>query len=201
MMYINITSHSQRKGQGCPWLSCNWSWRWPCVRWHPSVGAQKQSVMSLWLGLGLARTLELLCLHPCCILRDRLVPPVHITDGETEPYSQAVMCPRSPSNTTAQEEVVPAHYHPASHPLPYTLQVLTATDMEGGGEEVCLSLTGIQWPKGALIYKYFLILDDFKNNICSYVQIKNKKNPNHPWKTERNKIICNSQHGKNSNSL
>lgn len=92
-----------------------------------------------------ARTLELLCLHPCCILRDELVPPVHITDGETEPYSQAVTCPRSPSNTMAQEEVVPHPFFPPASP-PFAPHSAGSHSNRHGrrGEEVCLSLTGIQ---------------------------------------------------------
>ena len=169
-MYINMTSHSPRKGQGSPWLSCNWSWRWPCGRWHLSVGgmcSRKQSVMSLWLGLGLARTLELLCPHPCCTQR-WTSPTRHITDGETEPYSQAVTRPRSPSNTRAQEEDVPRPFSPPAS-LPFALHSAMSHGNRHGrrGEGVCLSLTGIRWPKGALTYKHFLLLSDFKNNICS----------------------------------
>ena len=188
-MYINITSHSQRKGQGCSWLSCNWSWRWPCGWWHLSVGgiySQKQSVMWLWLGLGLARTLERLCLHPCRILRDEQVPPMHVTDGETEPYSQAVTCPRSPGNTTAQEEAVPRPSFPPAAP-PFALHSAVSHSNRHGRRGDMVSLTGIRWPREHWLINTFYFYLILKIIYAHCANKKTKKNPNHPWKTERKK--------------
>ena len=168
-MYVNMTSHSPRKGQGSPWLSCNWSCRWPCGRRHLSVGGMcswRQSVMSLWSGLGLARTLELLWPHPCCSLRDERVPPGILQTGKLSPTARQWHVPGHPATPGPRRRTfcVPS---PAS--LPFARHPAASQGNRHGrrGEGVCLSLTGIRWPKGAPTYKHFLLLSDFENNICS----------------------------------
>ena len=79
---------------------------------------------------------------PCCVLRDEQVPPVHVTDRETEPYSQAVTRPRSPGNTTAQEEAVPRPSFPPATPSLALHSAVSHSNRHGRRGDT-VSLTGI----------------------------------------------------------